>query len=390
MVSHDRHMIETTADRLVLVDGGTAREYAGSLDDYIALVLAKDAADSGKAGAKADRKEARRHAAAEREESRKLKKQAQAAEAELARLAEQRSAIDRAMFDPKTADAALAKLTMGELMKQRSAIKSGSREGAVIGGGAGRGEGDSAGGVCRSSGSALAGAAVSGPSPGLHAGPSVRAMVAGGGGALIYGCHRTMKRMKLSAALAATLFAGAAAIGADDEIPGYQWVHDSEMSSMCTAYLNGPGPGAIGPISGSVETGNRGEIFYVFDARSDDWPIAEEQEGYPIEIGFDNSGDRTPIEMAWGWTPGGIQFELDEAVRQRLAGARSVEFYRNGRRLGSAPTNGLGAALESIRRCAENDALNTGDAIDAGGMTMENALDTMVADMNASADPEFQ
>ena len=53
MVSHDRHMIETTADRLVLVDGGTAREYAGSLDDYIALVLAKDAADSGKAGAKA-------------------------------------------------------------------------------------------------------------------------------------------------------------------------------------------------------------------------------------------------------------------------------------------------------------------------------------------------
>ena len=60
IVSHDRHMIETTADRLVLVDGGTAREYDGSLDDYIALVLAKDAADSGKAGAKADRKEARR------------------------------------------------------------------------------------------------------------------------------------------------------------------------------------------------------------------------------------------------------------------------------------------------------------------------------------------
>jgi ATP-binding cassette subfamily F protein 3 len=123
MVSHDRHMIETTADRLVLVDGGTAREYEGSLDDYIALVLAKDAADSGKAGAKADRKEARRHAAAAREESAKLRKQAREAEAELARLNEQRSAIDRAMFDPKTADPALAKLTMGELMKQRAAIE---------------------------------------------------------------------------------------------------------------------------------------------------------------------------------------------------------------------------------------------------------------------------
>src|SRR4028118_1839406 len=34
IVSHDRHMIELTADRLVLVEGGTAVEYAGSPDDY--------------------------------------------------------------------------------------------------------------------------------------------------------------------------------------------------------------------------------------------------------------------------------------------------------------------------------------------------------------------
>src|SRR3546814_1070130 len=30
MVSHDRHMLEMTADRLVLVDHGTAREFDGS------------------------------------------------------------------------------------------------------------------------------------------------------------------------------------------------------------------------------------------------------------------------------------------------------------------------------------------------------------------------
>src|SRR4029078_588115 len=33
-VSHDRHMIELTADRLVLVENGGATEYAGSVDDY--------------------------------------------------------------------------------------------------------------------------------------------------------------------------------------------------------------------------------------------------------------------------------------------------------------------------------------------------------------------
>ena len=41
IVSHDRHMLEMTADRLVLVDNGTAREFDGSLDDYIAFVLAQ-------------------------------------------------------------------------------------------------------------------------------------------------------------------------------------------------------------------------------------------------------------------------------------------------------------------------------------------------------------
>src|SRR6185312_1338437 len=34
IVSHDRHMLEMTADRLRLVDAGTATEFDGSLDDY--------------------------------------------------------------------------------------------------------------------------------------------------------------------------------------------------------------------------------------------------------------------------------------------------------------------------------------------------------------------
>ncbi|UIJ44521.1 ABC-F family ATP-binding cassette domain-containing protein [Sphingomonas cannabina] len=123
IVSHDRHMLEMTADRLVLVDGGTARPFDGSLDDYIAFVLTKDAKDA--AGApKVDRKEARRQAAEAREKGTALRKRAQEAERELGKLTEQRSAIDRAMFDPASADAALAKLTMTELMKRRAELES--------------------------------------------------------------------------------------------------------------------------------------------------------------------------------------------------------------------------------------------------------------------------
>ncbi len=39
LISHDRHMVELTADRLVLVDNGTAKEYSGSMEDYIDFVL---------------------------------------------------------------------------------------------------------------------------------------------------------------------------------------------------------------------------------------------------------------------------------------------------------------------------------------------------------------
>src|SRR5690606_20756476 len=37
--SHDRHLLELTADRLVLVADGTVAEFAGTLDDYRDLVL---------------------------------------------------------------------------------------------------------------------------------------------------------------------------------------------------------------------------------------------------------------------------------------------------------------------------------------------------------------
>jgi ATP-binding cassette subfamily F protein 3 len=121
IVSHDRHMLEMTADRLVLVDNGTASDFDGSLDDYIAFVLSKDGA--GPKLSKADKKEARRQAAEAREQGTALRKRAADAEAALAKLTEQRSAVDRAMFDPSTAEAGLSKLSMSDLMKRRAELE---------------------------------------------------------------------------------------------------------------------------------------------------------------------------------------------------------------------------------------------------------------------------
>ena len=118
IVSHDRHMIELTADRLVLVDGGTAKEFAGSLDDYTDLILK----GATKADApKRDKKEERKAAAAQREREAAARKAASVAEADLAKLTERRSAIERAMFDPASASA-LGQLPMGTLMKQRGEV----------------------------------------------------------------------------------------------------------------------------------------------------------------------------------------------------------------------------------------------------------------------------
>ena len=101
IVSHDRHMIELTADRLVLVENGGATEYSGSIDDYIDFVLGRNqpAAEQSRSSRKPDRKAA----AKAREEARELRKAAAEAEAESARLMAQCSAIDRAMFDPASA-----------------------------------------------------------------------------------------------------------------------------------------------------------------------------------------------------------------------------------------------------------------------------------------------
>ena len=116
LVSHDRHMLEMTADRLVLVDNGTAREFDGSLDDYIAFVLAGDKQPEPKAKKPKGKP-------IDRDADKLRRKTIRDTEAEIATLTTDRNAIDRAMFDPRTAEPRFAKLAMGDLMKRRADVQ---------------------------------------------------------------------------------------------------------------------------------------------------------------------------------------------------------------------------------------------------------------------------
>jgi ATP-binding cassette, subfamily F, member 3 len=120
VVSHDRHMIELTADRLVLVEGGRALDYAGSLDDYTDMILGKGPAKAE--GGKSNKKEDRKAAAALRDKQQQMRKAVSDAEADMAQLEVVRSAIDRAMFDPASAGPDYATLTMSELSQRRGKI----------------------------------------------------------------------------------------------------------------------------------------------------------------------------------------------------------------------------------------------------------------------------
>jgi ATP-binding cassette subfamily F protein 3 len=123
VVSHDRHLLGLIADRLLLVDGGTVQDFAGSLDDYRAMVLrsgngsAEDGDDNG--AKRASRKDERRRRAAEsRENSKALRKQVAQAEAEMKLLWQQRAEIDEMLARPSAKGASVA-----ELMKTRAEVE---------------------------------------------------------------------------------------------------------------------------------------------------------------------------------------------------------------------------------------------------------------------------
>ncbi len=127
LVSHDRHMVELVADRLVLVDDGAAKDYAGSLEDYTDFILGRGGVSAGGEKAapmsKADRKANKRAEAEARERAKLLQSEVTRTEKALANLTAKRSRIDRAMFDPATAGPEERDCSMSELSRRRGEIE---------------------------------------------------------------------------------------------------------------------------------------------------------------------------------------------------------------------------------------------------------------------------
>lgn len=106
LISHDRHLIEATADRLWLVRDGTVKSYDGDMESYRALLLEERGArterrdDRSGVDLKNSRTDQRRAAAERRAELAPLKKAMQAAEQRVEKLSKEIAALDALLADP--------------------------------------------------------------------------------------------------------------------------------------------------------------------------------------------------------------------------------------------------------------------------------------------------
>ncbi|MCW5750933.1 MAG: ABC-F family ATP-binding cassette domain-containing protein [Alphaproteobacteria bacterium] len=132
IVSHDRHLLQATADRLWLVESGRVEPYEGDLDDYRERLLGRRHAEttSGVAerngpspahGASA-RREARRQAADRRAEMQPLRQAAKAAERAIDKLSRERAAIEAELAQGSVYDG--PKERLNELLRRQGQIRS--------------------------------------------------------------------------------------------------------------------------------------------------------------------------------------------------------------------------------------------------------------------------
>jgi len=104
IISHDRHLIATCADRLWLVEQGGVHSFEGDIDDYREhlLALRRGSRNQKRRKGADDRADARREKAARREDLQPLKDEVTKWEGAIAKLNEQIEKIDAALADQVT------------------------------------------------------------------------------------------------------------------------------------------------------------------------------------------------------------------------------------------------------------------------------------------------
>ncbi len=107
LISHDRHLVEATADRLWVVKGGTVSNYDGDMEGYRAELLSERGAGAGRAANagvgddRVDRSAQRRMAAQKRQQLAPLKKLMQDAEKRVEKFMAELVKLDAQLADPK-------------------------------------------------------------------------------------------------------------------------------------------------------------------------------------------------------------------------------------------------------------------------------------------------
>lgn len=122
LISHDRHLIEATVDRLWLVNNGTVAPFEGDLEEYRSIIVAssKKKDDRPQTGAEeqASKSDQRKANAEKRASLAPLKKKITEAEAMTAKLEKLIQALDKELADPALYEKSPAKAA--EKAKQRS------------------------------------------------------------------------------------------------------------------------------------------------------------------------------------------------------------------------------------------------------------------------------
>jgi len=110
IISHDRHLVEATCDKLWIAEGGTIKELDEDLDSYQRSITGGKERQSGGGQSKEDRKREKQEAAARRAELAPLRKAIADAENKLQRLKNELAKVDAALEDPATATGGAARI----------------------------------------------------------------------------------------------------------------------------------------------------------------------------------------------------------------------------------------------------------------------------------------